>query len=142
MRYSGSLRVREWQIEHLNRISGRASPTMIVNRWNDCCMLMTDVLKSLIRESSLLAPDLPSFKRQESTFIALNLFVLAVLLLIHTLFSSYFGTPPRSSIVVLAIGFFLNVIEAIWVQNQRELSPANIVIFTATTIVLNMAVAF
>ena len=57
-------------------------------------MLMANVLKKLIRESSLLARDFPSIKRQESAFVILNLFVLPVLLLIHTLFSSYFGAPP------------------------------------------------
>jgi 2-keto-4-pentenoate hydratase len=36
-------------------------------------MLMANVLEKLIRESSLLAPDFPSFKRQESTFIVLTL---------------------------------------------------------------------
>lgn len=53
-----------------------------------CCILMANVLKRLIRESSLLAPDFESFQRQESAFITLNLFVLAALLLFHTLFSS------------------------------------------------------
>ena len=105
-------------------------------------MLMTNVLNSLIRESSLLAPDVASFKRQESTFISLNLFVLAALLFIHMLFSSYFGAPPRSSIVVLAAGFLLNVIELMWVQTERELTPARIVMLTWTTIVVNMAIAF
>ncbi len=60
-----------------------------------------NVLKRLIPESSFLAHDISSFRRQESTFVILNLFVLAVLLLIHTLFSSIFGAPPLLLIVVL-----------------------------------------
>jgi two-component system sensor histidine kinase HydH len=107
-----------------------------------CCMLMAIVLKKLIRESSLLAPDFPSFKRQESTFIVLNLFVLAALLLIHTLFSSFFGTPPRLLIVVLAVGFLINAVELIWVQGARFLSATDIVALTWGTIALNMALAF
>jgi len=83
---------------------------------------MANVLKKLIRESSLLAPDFPSFKRQESIFIVLNLFVLAVLILIHTLFSSFFGAPPRLLLVVLAAGFLINVVEVIWVQGAQALS--------------------
>src|SRR6516164_4312728 len=91
-----------------------------------CCMLMANVLRKLIRESSLLAPDFPSFKRQESAFVVLNLFILSVLLLIHTLFSSYFGTPPRSLIIVLAIGFLLNVVELIWLQSATFLGATEI----------------
>jgi signal transduction histidine kinase len=105
-------------------------------------MLMANVLRKLIRESSLLAPDFPSFKRQESAFVILNLFVLSVLLLIHTLFSSYFGTPPHSLIVVLAIGFFLNVVELIWLQSPRSLNATGIVILTWIAIVVNMGIAF
>jgi hypothetical protein len=105
-------------------------------------MLMANVLRKLIHESSLLAPDFTSFKRQESTFIVLNLFVLSVLLLIHTLFSSYFGTPPRSLIVVLAAGFLLNVVELIWLQSVTFLSATGIVILTWIMIVANMATAF
>jgi signal transduction histidine kinase len=105
-------------------------------------MLMANVLEKLIRESSLLAPDFPSFKRQESTFIVLNLFVLAALLLIHTLFSSFFGSPPRLLVVVLAAGFLINVIELIWVQGAKVLSASGIVFLTWSTIALNMALAF
>ena len=105
-------------------------------------MLMADVLKKLTRESSLLAPDFPSFQRQESTFVFLNLLVLAALLLIHTLFSSFFGRPPRLLVVVLAAGFLINVIELIWVQGAKLLSETGIVALTWFTIALNMALAF
>jgi signal transduction histidine kinase len=105
-------------------------------------MLMANVLKKLIRESSLLAPDFPSFKRQESTFIILNLFVLAVLLLIHTLFSSFFGRPPRLLVMVLAAGFLINVVELIWIQGAKILSASGIVLLTWFAIALNVALAF
>ncbi len=105
-------------------------------------MLMANVLKQLIRESSLLAPDFVSFKRQESIFIVLNLFVLAVLLLIHTLFSSHLGSPPPLLMVVLAVGFLLYVLELIWLQGAQFLNPTGIVVLTWITIALNMALAF
>lgn len=105
-------------------------------------MLMASVLKKVFRESSLLAPDVSSFKRQESTFIVLNLFVLAALLLIHTLFSSFLGNPPRMLLVVLATGFLINVVELIWVQDARNLSPGRIVMLSWGAIALNMALAF
>jgi signal transduction histidine kinase len=105
-------------------------------------MLIANVLKKLIRESSLLAPDFLSFKRQESAFIILNLVVLATLLLIHTLFSSFFGRPPRLLVVVLAAGFLVNVVELIWVQGAKVLSASGIVFLTWFTIALNMTLAF
>jgi signal transduction histidine kinase len=105
-------------------------------------MLMANVLKKLIRESSLLAPDFASFQRQESTFIFLNLFVLSALLLIHTLFSSFFGRPPGLLIVVLAAGFLINVVELIWLQGAKALSARGIVFLSWFTIALNMTLAF
>ncbi len=105
-------------------------------------MLIANVLKRLIRESSLLAPDFQSFKRQESTFIVLNLVVLSALLLIHTLFSAYFGSPPRPMVAVLAAGFLIYVIELIWLQGAPPLGAGGIVALTWITIALNMALAF
>ncbi len=107
-----------------------------------CCILMANVLKKLTRESSLLAPDFRSFKRQESSFVVLNLFVLAGLLLIHTLFSSVFGVPPKLLLAVLSAGFLINVIELIWLQGATSLSPTGVVALTWFTISLNMALGF
>jgi two-component system, NtrC family, sensor histidine kinase HydH len=105
-------------------------------------MLRANVLHKLIRESTLLAPDFVSFKRQESIFTVLNLVVLAGLLLIHTLFSGVFGAPPRLLIAVLAVGFLLNVLEFVWLQGVRRLSPTAIVLLTWITIAVNMFLAF
>jgi signal transduction histidine kinase len=105
-------------------------------------MLIANVLRKLIRESSLLAPDLESFKRQESIFIVLNLLVLATLLLVQTLFSAYFGPPPRLSVIVLAAGFLANVIELVWLQSEQSLGPVGIVVLTWAAIGLNMLLAF
>lgn len=104
-------------------------------------MLMADVLKERIHDSSLLASDLPSFRRQESTFILLNLFVLAALLLIHTLFASFFGSPPRVLLIVLAAGALANIVELIWLQGLTHLSATAITVLTWAAIVLNMALA-
>src|ERR1035437_77794 len=122
-------------------LGGGHHSTACPNRRAGYCMLMANVLRKLIRESSLLAPDLPSFKRQESTIIVLNLVVLAALLLIHTLFSSFFGTPPRLLLIVLAVGFLINVLEFLWIQGARALSAARIVVLTWSSIALNMTPA-
>ncbi len=103
---------------------------------------MANVLKRLTEKSALLAPDIRSFKRQESSFVVLNLFVLAGLLLIHTLFSSLFGTPPRPLLIVLSVGFLINVIELIWIQGASFLGPDGIVALTWFTIGLNMTLGF
>lgn len=105
-------------------------------------MLMADVLTKLIRQSSLLAPDASAFKRQESIFIVLNLFVLAALLLIHTLFSSFLGRPPRTLMIVLAAAFLINVVELIWLQGAGGLTLNRMVMLTWFAIGLNMVLAF
>jgi signal transduction histidine kinase len=101
------------------------------------------VLKAFALDSSLLTLDGESFKRQEAIFAVLNLFVLAVLLLTHTIFESYWGSPPKVLIVVLAAGFFLNSAELIWVYTRTaELTSATITTLTWTSILANMALAF
>jgi two-component system, NtrC family, sensor histidine kinase HydH len=105
-------------------------------------MLIANVLKQLIRESSLLAPDFLSFKNQELTFVGLNLFLLVALFLIHVMFPSYFGDPPPVAVGVLAAGFLANAVELVWLQGKQFLSPDGIVALTWGTITLNMAIAF
>lgn len=101
------------------------------------------MLDRLATESLLLAPDLESFKRQESTFVVLNLFVLGFLILIHTLFASHFGNPPRSLVAVLGVGFLLNAVELIWIQTMQA-APGRFAVTTLTcsTIALNMILGF
>lgn len=54
--------------------------------------------------------ELDAWKRQESTFCVLHLVVLAVLLLVHTLFTAHFGVPSRTLVIVLAGAFLLRVL--------------------------------
>ena len=105
-------------------------------------MLMANVLRQLIRESSLLAPDFRSFKRQELIFVSLNLFLLAALLLVDILFFSYFGTPPPALLVVLAAGFLANAVELMLLRGKKFLSADRTVALTWGMIALNMAIAF
>lgn len=105
-------------------------------------MLMANVLRQLIRGSSLLAPDFRSFKLQETIFVGLNLLLLASLLLVDILFPAYLGSPPPVLVVVLVAGFLANVFELIWMHGKKSLSPESIVALTCMTITLNMAIAF
>jgi two-component system, NtrC family, sensor histidine kinase HydH len=89
-----------------------------------------------------LAPDLDSFKQQESTFIILNLFVLALLLLIHTLFASHWGHPSAALIAVLAAAFMAQAAELIWVLALKTpLGPGGIALLTWFSIAFNIVVA-
>ena len=45
--------------------------------------------------------DFESFRQQEMVFATLNLFVLAALLLLHSLFSSLLGPPSPALLVTL-----------------------------------------
>jgi two-component system sensor histidine kinase HydH len=118
----------------------RAIPDLLQARI--AVILLLNVLKQLVRESSLLAPDFLSLRRQEMTFISVNLFLLTALLSIHFLFSSYFGSPPPLLITVLAAGFLANALELIWMYRKTFLSPDSIAALTWATIAINMLIAF
>src|SRR6516225_5790585 len=70
--------------------------------------------------SALLASDFGSFKQQESIFVILNLFVLATLLLIHTLFSSRLGSPSPALVLVLSVAFVVQLGELVWWQARTQ----------------------
>jgi signal transduction histidine kinase len=72
------------------------------------------------RDSFLLASDLASFRRQESTFIFINLVLLSILLLLQTIFSSYWGNPSKALVITLATGFLLKSAELIWLQGLTQ----------------------
>jgi hypothetical protein len=51
--------------------------------------------------SEFLVADVDSFKQQETTFVIFNLFILATVLLVHTLLASYWGYLSTSLIAIL-----------------------------------------
>jgi signal transduction histidine kinase len=59
-----------------------------------------------------------SFKKQQTAFCVLTLFVIATLLLLHTLFAALLGTPSRWVIALLGFSFSLKVVELVWLQGQ------------------------
>ncbi|MGA8086370.1 MAG: ATP-binding protein [Terracidiphilus sp.] len=61
-----------------------------------------------------------AFKRQQTAFGLLTLFVLAVLLLLHTLFASLLGEPSLAVVLVLGISFSLKLLEIIWLQGKKD----------------------
>ena len=100
------------------------------------------MLEKLYKRSLFTAADLPSFRRQETVFVVLNLGLLAVLLLLHISFASYLGPPSRSLILVLSAVFLLNVFELIWVQRlTTQLKPGTLSLLTWSSICLNLSAA-
>ena len=87
--------------------------------------------------------DLEPWKRQESTFCILHLVVLAVLLLVHTLFTAHFGVPSRTLVAVLAGAFLLRVLQLVWIQGVMS-TPSRrwLLLLTGASILLNLALAF
>lgn len=100
------------------------------------------LFRRLYPTSIAVAPDLDSFKQQESTFVILNLFVLAILLLIHTVFASHWGNPSAALITVLAAAFLTQVAELFWLLALKApLSPGAIALLTWFSICFNIVVA-
>ncbi len=62
-------------------------------------------------------PEPGDLRRQHMAFCVLTLFVLAVLLLLHTLFASVLGEPSLRVILLLGLGFSLKAGELIWLQS-------------------------
>jgi signal transduction histidine kinase len=87
--------------------------------------------------------ELESWKRQETIFCILQLIVLSVLLLIHTLFATHFGIPSRGLVELLAGAFLVRVLQLIWVQGAAEMPPAILAgTLTAASVLLNLILAF
>lgn len=92
--------------------------------------------------STLLALDFKSFKQQESIFIGLNLFVLATLLLVHTLFSAYWGESSRALVAILGGAFLAEAGELIWLRKSRQtLGRTGMILLTGLSIAMNLCLA-
>jgi signal transduction histidine kinase len=87
--------------------------------------------------------ELDHWKRQESAFCILHLIVLAVLLLVHTLFTAHFGVPSRPLVAVLTAAFLLRVLQVVWIQGLVSIPTSRwLLSMTTASVVLNLALAF
>lgn len=59
-----------------------------------------------------------AFRKQQVAFCILTAFVLAILLLLHTLFAPILGEPSDAVIIVLGIAFSVKALEIIWFQTK------------------------
>ncbi len=95
------------------------------------------------RTARLLARfDFESFRQQEMVFATLNLFVLAALLLLHSIFSSLLGPPSPALLVTLGAAFLFKMLELFWLwASVRTLSDVLADIVVWISISLNIALA-
>jgi signal transduction histidine kinase len=100
------------------------------------------VLRGANSKSVLLTSDFDSFKRQESIFIILNMFILATLLLLHTLFASHWGVPSAALIAILTGALLAQGGELFWLlARMQPLRARGITALTWTSIVSNIVLA-
>jgi two-component system, NtrC family, sensor histidine kinase HydH len=64
--------------------------------------------------------EVDSLKKQQIAFSVLTLLVLAMLLVLHTLFSSVLGEPSLILLATLTIGFLFKIGELLWFQGRQE----------------------
>jgi two-component system, NtrC family, sensor histidine kinase HydH len=100
------------------------------------------VLEKLYRRSSFTASDLPSFQRQETVFIVLNITFPVLLLVLHMFLSSYWGRPSATLIIFVAVVVCVNLLEFVWLRGLTEqLKPAVLALLTWSSISLSLAAA-
>ena len=72
------------------------------------------------RVPSIAQIESQAFRRQQLAFCVLALFVIAVLLLLHTLFASLLGEPSGWVIFLLGLSFSAKIVEVLWLQGQSD----------------------
>jgi signal transduction histidine kinase len=87
--------------------------------------------------------DFEAFRQRQMVFATLNLFVLATLLLLHSLFSSLLGPPSAALLVALGAAFLFKMLELLWLWSRvRSLSKVQADIVVWISISLNIVLAF
>ena len=94
------------------------------------------------RIPALVRFDFESFRQQAIVFATLNLFLLAALLLLHSLFSSLLGTPTPALLITLGAAFLLKMLELLWLWagvRTPSRTLADVIVWASIT--LNIALA-
>lgn len=89
-----------------------------------------------------VAPDLESFKGEQSVLILLNLAVLAGLLFVHITFLSLLGPPSNLLIIVVAARFLMLIGELLWLQNLNTNRRWPVTLYRHLSIWLSIGFAF
>jgi signal transduction histidine kinase len=97
---------------------------------------------TVLHDSSLVSPDLLSFRRQERVFAGMNLALLLFLFLAQFLWPQYLGAPHRQVLTLLGVGVAANVSELVWLNGRKEFGWAGIARLTWAMIAIHLAIAF
>ena len=117
----------------------REKPKMIQNDNGDKHEWILGIMP---QRSYTPATDLDEFKRQQSVFTVLNLCVLGLLGLFHTLFASLLGNPSGALLVVLGAAFLARTLQLIWIQSRSSApTQQTISALTVFSIAANLACA-
>ncbi len=89
-------------------------------------------------DSTLLATDFESFRRQESIFAALNLLLIAALFLARVIFGNYMDDLSPAVVATLVAGFVIEALELTWLQLRAATpSAATLRLFTWRSIAIS-----
>jgi signal transduction histidine kinase len=101
-------------------------------------LLTPTTMTPLYTDSTLLASDLESFRRQESIFTVLNLLLIGALFLTRMIFREYMGSLSPAVVATLVAGFTIEAAELIWLQIRAPaFSAGRLTFFTWWSIALN-----
>ncbi len=91
---------------------------------------------------ALVRFDFESFRQQAIVFATLNLFLLAALLLLHSLFSALLSAPSPALLITLGSAFLLKMLELLWLwAGVKNPSQALADALVWASISLNIALA-
>lgn len=108
----------------------------------EACYATCAVNGKQLSNSKFPALDFESFKQQETTFVVLNLFILATLLLVHSLFASYWGFPSAPLIAILSAASIIQGTELFWLAfRSQRLGRDAMMILTWAGIAFNVVIA-
>lgn len=97
---------------------------------------------AIVERPNAPSAGLDEFKRQLSVFTVLNLCVLGLLGVFHTLFASLLGNPSGTLLVVLGAAFLARTLQLIWIQSRSSApSQRTMSVLTLLSIAANLACA-
>ncbi len=100
------------------------------------------MIEKLYRRSLFTASDLPSFRRQETVFIILNIGFLTCLLTLHIIFGSYWGRPTVPLVLVMFAVVLANTTELAWVRGlEQQPRSGTLTLLTWSSICLSLSAA-
>jgi len=74
----------------------------------------------MARKFSIEQLEAQGYRKQQTAFAVLTLFVIAVLLSMHVLFTPLLGAPSKAVILILSVGFLIKVWEILRLRKRQE----------------------